>query len=73
MDELVKQVVEKTGISEEQAQQAVQVVLGFVKDKLPGPLAAHVDQLVSGQGGSGGLDLGNLGNSIGGMFGGNNS
>jgi len=74
VDDLVKQVVERTGISEEQARQAVQVVLGFVKDRLPGPIAAHVDQLVGGQGqsagGAGGLDIGNLGNMLGGMFGG---
>lgn len=74
MDELVNQVVQKTGISQDQARQAVQVVLGFVKDKLPGPVASQVDNLMggqAGQSGSGGPDLGNIGNSIGGMFGGN--
>lgn len=70
MDELVNQVVQRTGISEDQARQAVQVVLGFVKDRLPGPVASQVDSLVGGQGqgtsGPGGIDLGNLGN-LGGM------
>ncbi len=73
MDELVNQVVQRTGISEDQARQAVQVVLGFVKDRLPAPIASQVDNLLGGQGssgGSGGTDLGNLGNSLGGMFGG---
>ena len=48
MDELVALVVEKTGISEEQAQQAVEVVLDFVKDKLPKSLAGRLDDLIEG-------------------------
>ena len=48
MDELVDLVVEKTGISEEQARQAVEVVLDFVKDKLPPNLAGRLDDLIEG-------------------------
>jgi hypothetical protein len=43
MDELVRIVVEKTGISEEQARTAVDTVVGYVKEKLPAPIAGHVD------------------------------
>jgi uncharacterized protein (DUF2267 family) len=71
VDELVNQVVQRTGISESQARQAVQVVLGFVKDRLPGPMASQVDNLLGSQGRSGGPDLGNMGNSLGDMFGDN--
>ena len=35
MDELIKQVVQKAGVSEDQAKQAVETVLDFLKDKLP--------------------------------------
>ncbi|WP_322816734.1 DUF2267 domain-containing protein [Chloroflexus sp.] len=45
---LVELIREKTGISAEQAQQAVDVVVGFLKEKLPEPIAAQVDQLLKG-------------------------
>jgi nucleoid DNA-binding protein len=35
MDDLIKLVAEKTGISPEQAKTAVETVMGFVKEKLP--------------------------------------
>lgn len=35
MSDLVKQIVEKTGIPAEQAQQVLGVVAGFVKQKFP--------------------------------------
>lgn len=49
MDELVKLVVEKTGIPEAQAKIAVQTVIGFLKEKLPAPLAGQLDALLSGK------------------------
>jgi uncharacterized protein (DUF2267 family) len=55
MDELVKLVVQKTGISEAQATQAVTVVLNFLKERLPAPLAAQVDGVVSNPGIAGAL------------------
>ncbi len=48
MDELVDLVVEKTGISEEQARQAVEVVLDFIKDRLPKSLAKRLDDIIEG-------------------------
>ena len=47
MKELINAIVQKTGISEENAQQAVQVTLGFLKAKLPTPLAAQLDSFLS--------------------------
>lgn len=45
---LVDLIREKTGVSVEQAQQAVDVVVGFLKDKLPEPIAAQIDQVLKG-------------------------
>jgi uncharacterized protein (DUF2267 family) len=64
MDELVKLVVKKTGIPEATAKQAVEVVLDFLKDRLPEPIADRLDDLLEGNAAA---DL--LG-SLGGLFGG---
>ncbi len=48
MEELIKLVVQKTGISETQARDAITTVVGFLKQKLPAPIAAQVDALLSG-------------------------
>jgi hypothetical protein len=69
MDELVKQVAAKTGISEENARTAVTTVLGFLKDKLPAPIAGQIDNVVgggSGEGGGGGLS--DIASSVGGLL-----
>ena len=73
MDELIKQVAERTGISEQQARGAVDTVLGFLKTRLPEPIAGQLDGLVSGAGGAaGGLadKAGDLLGGLGGMLGG---
>jgi len=54
MDELVKMVAKKVGINEAQAKQAVETVLGFLKDKLPEPLAGQLDAVLGGD--TSGLD-----------------
>ena len=72
MDELIKLVAGKVGISAEQAEQAVNTVLGFLKDKLPEPIAGQLENIVGGSGGAGaagGLDLGDVGGALGGLFG----
>jgi hypothetical protein len=74
MEELVKQVAERTGISEAQAQTAVTTVLGFLKDRLPAPIAGHLDGFLGGaSGAAGGLagQAGDLLGGLGGMLGGN--
>jgi len=60
MDELVKLVTEKAGISQSQAQTAVTAVLGLLKQRLPAPIAGEVDKVVAGGGGSGAGDLGGM-------------
>ena len=66
MDELVKLVSERTGISEEQAQQAVKTVMGFLQDKLPEPIASQVESVLSG---GEFPDVGDLGKTLGGILG----
>ena len=48
MDELVKLVTKKTGIPEAQAKQAVEIVIGYLKKKLPAPVASQIDGILGG-------------------------
>ena len=69
MEELIKRITEKTGISEDQARTAVTTVSSFLKEKLPAPLAGQVDNALSGAGGMSDK-LGDLASKAGGTFGG---
>ncbi|HJY28665.1 MAG TPA: hypothetical protein VJ306_11600 [Pyrinomonadaceae bacterium] len=69
MEELIKRITEKTGISEDQARTAVTTVSGFLKEKLPAPLAGQVDNVLSGAGGMSDK-IGDVASKVGGMFGG---
>lgn len=64
MDELVKTVSAKTGLSEDQSKAAAQAVLDFLMTKLPAPVAEQVKSALTGGGNMGGLAQG-----LGGMFG----
>lgn len=66
MDELAQLVASKTGISTEQARTAVSTVLGFLKERLPAPIAGQIDGLLGGSGpsGQGGDVLGGLGGAL---------
>ena len=66
MDELIKLVSAKTGLPAEQANVAVTTVLGFLKEKLPAPLAGQIDALLAG----GGMPT-DLASSLGGLLGNN--
>ena len=46
MNELTNIIVQKTGISQENAQKSVQVTLGFLKTKLPTPIASQLDSFL---------------------------
>jgi len=65
MEQLIALVVEKTGISEQAARQAVETVLDFVKGRLPGPIGAQIDGLLGG----GGVDASGLLGGLGGLLG----
>ncbi len=71
MDELVNQVAQRTGLAPDKARMAVDTVLGFLKTRLPGPIASQLDSAVSGGAGTGG-SMGGMGaaaEGLGGMFG----
>ncbi|MGK4002529.1 hypothetical protein WMF31_07895 [Sorangium sp. So ce1036] len=66
----MRQVAEKVGISEDKARVAVEMVVNFLKQKLPAPLAAHVDTALGAAAPAiANLDVGSLASSIGGLFG----
>jgi hypothetical protein len=66
MDELVKLVSDKVGISEDMAKQAVEVVIGYLKDKLPAPVGGQIDSLL---GSTSDADLGGMAKGLGGLLG----
>lgn len=47
MEQLTKMVADKAGISPDQAKSAVDTVLGFLKDKIPG-IGGQLDGVMSG-------------------------
>jgi hypothetical protein len=53
MDELVKLVSQKSGISEDAAKKAVDTVLGFLKKKLPAPVSGQIDAALKSPGAAG--------------------
>lgn len=69
MDELIQQVTQRTGLPDEQARQTAEAVIGFLKDRLPAPLASQLDSVLHGGGGAAG-GLGSVVSGLGGMFGG---
>ncbi|MGI9108123.1 MAG: hypothetical protein ACR2G4_17985 [Pyrinomonadaceae bacterium] len=48
MEELIKQVTERTGITETQARTAIDTVLGYMRDKLPATVSGSIDQVIGG-------------------------
>jgi nucleoid DNA-binding protein len=63
MEELVQQVSQRAGISEEQARTAVETVAEILKERIPSPYNKYVDSFLTGEGGG-------LGGMLSGMFGG---
>jgi hypothetical protein len=47
MDELVKLIVKKTGIPDATARTVVNLVVDYLKKKLPAPVATQIDGLLS--------------------------
>ncbi len=48
MEQLIDLIVQKTGISQENAQKAAQTAIDFLKSKLPPALAGQVDAALAG-------------------------
>jgi hypothetical protein len=68
MQQLIQQVTQRTGIPEDKARAAVDTVVGYLKERLPGPMASQLDNAVSGQASAEG---GGIMGAAKGMFGGN--
>ena len=49
MDELVKMVAQKCNVPESTAKMAVDLVVNWLKGKLPAPIAGQLDAVLSGQ------------------------
>ena len=64
MEELIDLVVKKTGIPEATARKAVDVVLDYLKEKLPDPMAGMLDDFLKGD------TPGDLLEGLGGLLGG---
>lgn len=69
MEAIVKMVAERVGISEEQAQQAVELIVGQLKDRLPGPLGDQLEGMLGGEESGDGGDVGDALKGLGGRFG----
>jgi len=72
MEQLISMITEKTGLPADKAEEVVGMVIGFVKDKLPGPIASQLDGLMSGGAGvgEGGGLMDNVKKGLGGLLGG---
>ena len=53
VDDLIKTIQEKTGLPVDKAQDVIETVVGFVADKLPGPIGDQVKGFLGGNGESG--------------------
>jgi nucleoid DNA-binding protein len=53
MDELINMVAQRTGLGPDKAKTAIDTVVGFLKTKLPAPLAEQLDSALAGGGGAG--------------------
>ena len=67
MDELIKLVSKKAGLSEAMAKTAVETVIGYLKKKLPTPIASQIDSVLGGGGTP--SELGDITKGLGGILG----
>lgn len=65
--QLVQQLSQRVGIPPDKAEAAIDTVVGYLKEHLPGPVASQLDKVVSGDGDGGGIAQ--AAQSLGGMFG----
>lgn len=68
MDQLAKLIAKKVGITEKQASQAIEMVLNFIKDKLPEPFGSQVEKLL-GDDSDNNIDLSDAASLLGGLLG----
>ena len=69
MDELIKLLTEKTGLPDDKARVAVEVVVGFLKQRLPGSVGEQLNAFVSGTAGGGLTEkVKGIAENVGGVF-----
>lgn len=61
MDDLIKMVTDRVGIPQDKARSAVELIVGQIKSRLPGPVGSQIDNALSGGNGGG------LGGAVGGI------
>lgn len=70
MDQLIAQLEQRAGLSNEQARKAAEIAVGFLKSHLPGPIASQLDHFLGGSGAAGSAEgLGGVAKEIGGFLG----
>jgi uncharacterized protein (DUF2267 family) len=67
MENLIKRVSEKAGITEAQARSAVNTVVSFLKDKMPAGVGSQVETFLKG--GPGASIVGSIKEKVGGVLG----
>ena len=78
MDDVIKMISEKTGVSEEVVGKVIEALLPLLKDKLPAPFDSQIEGILSGEvdaenlmsGLTGGGKSGGLGSMLGSLLGG---
>jgi nucleoid DNA-binding protein len=65
LNQLIDLVVKKTGLKADQAKTVVQIVLDFLKQKLPAPVAGQIDAVMKSN-----VDVSAAANMVGGLLGG---
>ena len=63
-EELVRMVAQKTGLPEDKARSAAETVIGYLKERLPSPVASQLDSVGGGTG-----NLGDTAKALGEKFG----
>jgi len=48
MEDLIKSIIDKTGIPADKARSAAETVIGYIKNKLPAPIAGQIDNVIGG-------------------------
>lgn len=53
MNELIQKICDRTGLTPDQAKSAINVLATHLKERLPAPIASHVDGVLNGEAASG--------------------
>jgi hypothetical protein len=62
-EELVRMVAQKTGLPEDKARSATETVIGYLKERLPSPVASQLDSAAGGA-----TNLGDMAKGVGAKF-----